>query len=187
MGLFDFLKGRAKAPSRKATRESIEAQSGLDRLGNELGGRPRFWHHFLCHVALRDFALNGDGLPEDAWRDAPAFFAHILERMAPHLGIETTDAKSLVADIAVHRRRIGDRDAAIVKMPRPQGPTECHFVCLMPRSPQHPTARYFTLEDAGGGVTVLGGWTADERHEFFDDDVSEPTLAVFAELVSRRA
>jgi len=185
MGLFDFLKGKAKTSERKSATEADEAQSGLDDLAKQLGGKPRFWHHFLGHVALRDFALRGEGLPQRASTDAPAFFAWVLEEMAPHLGIEKADCRGLVSEIAVHRQRIGALDVAIVQMPPPQGPTECYFVCLIPASAQNASARYFTLEDAGGDVAVFGAWTKDEQHQFFDD-LPEPTLAAFVAEIARR-
>ena len=68
MGLFDFLKGKGTPPpaSRPAAAERPDTmQEALDDLGARLGGKPRFWHYFIAHVALRDFALRGDGLPPD--------------------------------------------------------------------------------------------------------------------------
>ena len=46
-------------------------------------------------------------------------------------------------------------------------------------------ACFFTLEDAGGGVTMLGGWSADERHLNFGDG-PPPTLDAFAAAVAAR-
>lgn len=46
-------------------------------------------------------------------------------------------------------------------------------------------ARFFTLEDAGGGVTMLGGWSAEEEHLNFGEGPA-PTLEAFAAAVSAR-
>jgi hypothetical protein len=82
MGLFDFLKGKAKRT--EPEREPQSMQEALDALGEKLGGEPRFWHYFVAHVALRDFALRGEGLPEAAADPdkARGFFAMILGKMA---------------------------------------------------------------------------------------------------------
>jgi hypothetical protein len=189
MGLFDFLKGKAKPrPTPGDAREPPDTmQEALDELGDKLGGKPRFWHYFIAHVALRDFALRGGGLPAEAAKPGAAqgFFAMILERMAPSLQIDAADAPRLAADFAIHHRRIGPLEATVVQLPPPEGPTECHFVALVPRQPGSDAQRFFTLEDAGGGVTILGGWSVDEEHLDFGEG-PRPTLDAFVAAVAAR-
>jgi len=184
MGLFDFLKGKPKRAD--AGREPQAMQDALDDFGEKLGGEPRFWHYFVGHVALRDFALRGEGLPATAADPATSrgFFAMILGRMAEHLGLSAAEAERLAGEFSVRHRRIGAYDAAIVQLPAPCGPTECHFVALLHAQNGMP-ARFFTLEDAGGGVTMLGGWTAEEKHLNFGEG-PPPEIDRFVEAVSRR-
>jgi hypothetical protein len=128
MGLFDFLKP-------KPTRGKPETmQQALDALGDKLGGKPRFWHYFMSHVALRDIALRGEGLPPSAAEPGRAhgFFAMILGEMAERVGLEPAEAQRLAAGFAISHRRIGDLDVAFVRLPPPEGPTECHFVARVP-------------------------------------------------------
>lgn len=180
MGLFDFLKGKPKR------REPKTMQEALDALGEKLGGQPRFWHYFMSHVALRDIALRGEGLPpsSSAPERAEGFFAMILGKMAPEFGLAPAEAERLAADFAISHRRIGDLDVAFVELPPPEGPTECHYVALVPAGGGQP-ARFFTLEDAGGGVTMLGGWSADEKHLNLGEGPT-PTLDNFAEAVRQK-
>jgi hypothetical protein len=184
MGLFDFLKGKAKRT--EPEREPQSMQEALDALGEKLGGEPRFWHYFVAHVALRDFALRGEGLPEAAADPdkARGFFAMILGKMADHLGLSASEAERLAEKFTVVHRRIGGYDAAIVRLPSPRGPTECHFVALLHAQNGLP-ARFFTLEDAGGGVSILGGWSADEKHLNFGEGPA-PTIENFVAAVSGR-
>lgn len=183
MGLFDFLKGK---PKRAAASEPQSMQEALDDLGEKLGGEPRFWHYFVGHVALRDFALRREGLPPQAADPAASrgFFAMILGRMAEHLGLAAEEAERLAGEFAVMHRRIGGYDAAVVRLPPPRGPTECHFAALLHAQNGLP-ARFFTLEDAGGGVTLLGGWTADEQHLNFGEG-PPPEIDRFVAAVTRR-
>jgi len=182
MGLFDFLKGKPKPAA--ATGEAQSMQGALDALGDKLGGQSRYWHYFIGHVALRDFALRGEGLPRRGAEPAEArrLFAMILGKMAPHLGIDAADAERLAQGFVIHHRQIGGREVAIVEMPPPQGPTECHFVALVPAHGASP-ARFFTLEDARGGVTMFGGWDAEEQHLNLGVG-PPPTLDAFADAVA---
>lgn len=184
MGVFDFLKRKAKPAA--AEREARSMQEALGDLGEKLGGEPRYWHYFIGHVALRDFALRGEGLPRSAADPATArgFFAMVLGKMAPHLGIDAADAERLAEGFMVHHRDIGGYAAAIVQLPPPQGPTECHFVALLPKQDGKP-ARFFTLEDAGGGASVLGGWSDNDKHLNFGEGPS-PTIEAFAAAVAAR-
>jgi len=183
MGLFDFLKGK---PKPAAKREPESMQEALDALGDQLGGKPRFWHYFVGHVALRDIALRGEGLPPEAAEPGRArgFFAMILSKMAPHLGIAAAEAERLAEGFSVHHRRVGETEAAIVQLPPPEGPTECHFVALVPARGGKP-AQFFTLEDAGGGVTMLGGWSAAEQHLNFGEGPA-PAIDAFVAAVAQR-
>ncbi len=182
MGLFDFLKGKRKPSA--AGREAESIQGALDALGEKLGGEPRFWHYFVAHVALRDFALRGEGLPAAAAdpEKSRGFFAMILSKMAEHIGLSAAEAERLAGEFTVRHRRIGGYDAAIVQLPTPCGPTECHFVALLHAQNGLP-ARYFTLEDAGGGVSILGGWSADEKHLNFGEGPA-PTVEAFVAAVA---
>jgi hypothetical protein len=188
MGLFDFLRGKKRSSSGEISRDPpASMQEALDDLGARLGGKPRFWHYFIAHVALRDFALRGEGLPRDAM-SAPGtrtFFTMILSRMAPHLQIAAEEAPGLAAGFVVHQRRVGAADVTIVEMPAPTGPTECHFVALVPRQDGVEQARFFTLEDAGDGVTMLGGWSAEEKHLNYGEG-PVPTMAAFTAALAAR-
>lgn len=184
MGLFDFLNG--KRNSTPAGREAESMQGALDALGEKLGGEPRFWHYFVAHVALRDFALRGEGLPAAAAdpEKSRGFFAMILGKMAVHLGLSAEEAERLAGEFTVQHRRIGGYEAAIVRPPPPRGPTECHFVALLHAQNGLP-ARFFTLEEAGGGVSILGGWSANEKHLDFGEGPA-PTIENFVAAVSSR-
>jgi hypothetical protein len=184
MGLFDFMKGKPKPAARRREAETMQAK--LDDLGERLGGKPRFWHYFVAHVALRDIALRGEGLPPSAAEPGRAhgFFAMILTKMAPHLGVAETDADRLAQGFAIHHRRIGEAEAAIVELPPPEGPTECYFVAIVPSRGGQP-AQFFTLEKAGGVVVLLGGWSADEEHLDFGEG-PVPTVDAFVTAVADR-
>lgn len=161
-------------------------QEALDDLGKKLGGEPRFWNYFVGHVALRDFALRGDGLPREAAdpERSRGFFAMILGKMAEQLGLPAEEAERLAGEFVVRHRSIGGYEAAIVQLPTPRGPTECHFVALL-HAQGGLLARFFTLEDAGGGVTMLGGWTAEEKRLNYGEG-PPPEIDRFVEAVSRR-
>ncbi len=140
----------------------------------------------MSHVALRDIALRGEGLPPSAAEPGRAhgFFAMILGEMAERVGLEPAEAQRLAAGFAISHRRIGDLAVAFVRLPPPEGPTECHFVALVPAGGGWP-ARFFTLGDAGDGVSIVGGWNAKEEHLDFGEG-PPPTLDNFAEAVRQR-
>lgn len=76
----------------------------------------------------------------------------------------------------------------VVTLPRPQGPTEAHFVAFALRD-RTDLGRYFTLEHAlsppdDSRYTVLGEWTADRSHVNFGPG-PEPDPVAFLTAIGR--
>ncbi len=174
MGWFGFFKGKSETPDEAERRQQSETQS-LAATTKRLfdSNPPRLWHYFVTHIALRDVALKGSEV-EAAMADpsrVTSMLGMVLSKMAPHLELDDGDAARHAASLSIEARRFRRGSPGfVVTMPRPEVPSETHFAAVVAAAPGGSDGiRYFTLDDAGGGVACLCEWTADDDHHLFGE------------------
>jgi hypothetical protein len=165
VGFFNFFRRKQR---------SAAAAGDLDE--------PRCHHYALAHYALRSVAhkrpLGFLGIL--ASPDAKRFLADLLESVAEHCAARQPAGQGgpdfSVADLTVHKVRVGPYPCTIIEMPRPRATTEAYFVAavLLARldqempEPEQVKLRYFTLEKGfvlgGPPRTVLCEWTEEGAH-----------------------
>jgi hypothetical protein len=185
MGWLDFLRGKARVLGDADRQRELAAKARRFHGGPP----PRPWHHFVAHLAIRDLALKEPGIEAILADPARArdLLATALTRMAPRLGLDDAAAAEHAATVEIAGRRFyHDAAGFVVAMPPPAAPTECHFVAAVAAVPgSGGTARYFTLEHAGGGGTYFCEWAgADDRHYF--EETPAATLEAFVAAVNEK-
>jgi hypothetical protein len=167
MGLFDFFRKRKGSTLRP------------DRLTE-----PRTQHYVFAHVALRQLAFERPleivGTLHTA--DGPRLLQALWQDVAEQVRASGEPAEIDGSALAFAGVRVGDFPCAVVRMPPPLAPAECHFVAIVLHmeldaqhdpAPEKPEVSYYTLERGvtmgGGERTVLCGWDAAGTHLNYGD------------------
>jgi hypothetical protein len=162
MGLFDFFRKR---------KASTLSPGGL--------AEPRTQHYVFAHVALRQLAFERplETVGTLHTQDGPKFLQALWQDVAEQVRASGEPADIDGSALAFAGVRVGDLPCAVIRMPPPLAPAECHFVAIVLHvklggsdepPAEKPEISYYTLERGitmgGGERTVLCGWDAAGTH-----------------------
>jgi hypothetical protein len=196
MGLFDFLKRKDKAAASGSPSSSpvvpppAAPEDELEAALKSLETPPaRLWHYEFAHVALRIGTFNH---PDQVVRylsnpaTAQLVVKEVLARVAEELRLPREEVQAFARELTVSAKPLDNGTLVIVAMPSPVDDTEAYFVGIAVDDPNAPArVKYYTLERARRGQTMLCGWSREGGHLNFGEGPAA-TIEAFAAAVAAR-